>query len=205
MYTSDTNIRKKRRQKIVDAAKKLFEKQGIAQTTLIDIATEVGMGRSTVYEYFATREELLLYIRELYMEEMYNFELPFEDRQTGIEQLEHVLMKYFDMMLEKPAALMYFMEYNRYRTTDENNHEPEPVNDYTSYVYLQNAILKGRLDGTLLSEGIEKKVTMVVEALLGAATRFAVREEYSYSDRPVTVNKNDMRQLVHIMLNGING
>ena len=42
----------KTRQKLVDVARQLFAKNGIANTTMNDIAVASGKGRRTLYTYF---------------------------------------------------------------------------------------------------------------------------------------------------------
>ena len=49
---------------ILDAAAALFRAQGYAETTLGDIASYVGIGRTTLYEYFSDKEDLLASVVE---------------------------------------------------------------------------------------------------------------------------------------------
>lgn len=55
MVTSKDDIM---RQAIVDAAQKLFQQFGLAKTTMEDIAKVVGKGKSSLYYYYATKEEI---------------------------------------------------------------------------------------------------------------------------------------------------
>ena len=54
------------RERILEVAKKAFSRHG-ANTSLDDIAKEVGVGPGTLYRHFPTREELL---REVYRAEL---------------------------------------------------------------------------------------------------------------------------------------
>ena len=45
---------------IVEAALKLFKERGFAAVRISDIAKEAGVGKGTVYEYFSSKEELLI-------------------------------------------------------------------------------------------------------------------------------------------------
>jgi AcrR family transcriptional regulator len=49
---------------LFDAAKKLFLEFGYARISHADIAYEVGMGRTTFYEHFASKEDLLVQLVE---------------------------------------------------------------------------------------------------------------------------------------------
>ncbi len=44
---------------VLQAAEKLFQKWGIGKTTMEDIAREAGKGKSTLYYYFKSKEEVL--------------------------------------------------------------------------------------------------------------------------------------------------
>jgi AcrR family transcriptional regulator len=46
------------RKSIVDAAQKLFQQFGLAKTTMEDIAKAIGKGKSSLYYYFATKEQI---------------------------------------------------------------------------------------------------------------------------------------------------
>ncbi len=47
------------RRQILDAARELFRVEGYHQTSLGDVANHVGIGRTTFYEYFTDKEDLL--------------------------------------------------------------------------------------------------------------------------------------------------
>ena len=49
----------KTRREILDAAEALFRGQGYAETAFGDVAAYVGVGRTTLYEYFTDKEDLL--------------------------------------------------------------------------------------------------------------------------------------------------
>ena len=48
----------KTRQKLVDVARQLFAKNGIANTTMNDIAKSSGKGRRTLYTYFKSKDDV---------------------------------------------------------------------------------------------------------------------------------------------------
>ena len=47
-----------RRQQIVDAARQLYEEQGLSATTVKDISERCGVARSLFYHYFRDKQEV---------------------------------------------------------------------------------------------------------------------------------------------------
>jgi AcrR family transcriptional regulator len=58
MKTTDAVREEQTRIEIIDAAQKLFQKYGIDKTTMDDIAREVGKGKSTLYYYYESKEDV---------------------------------------------------------------------------------------------------------------------------------------------------
>jgi AcrR family transcriptional regulator len=56
--------KEKTRREILDAGATLFRSQGYTDTNLGDIAAYVGIGRTTLYEYFSDKEDILVHIVE---------------------------------------------------------------------------------------------------------------------------------------------
>lgn len=59
--TDDAEARKR----IIDTASRLVDRRGAAQTTVSDIADELGITRRTVYRYFAGTEELFTAVADV--------------------------------------------------------------------------------------------------------------------------------------------
>ena len=60
----DTPRKELVREQLIDIAAQLFERNGYAQTSLGDIAGEIGLGRSAIYHYFSSKEEILAMLVE---------------------------------------------------------------------------------------------------------------------------------------------
>jgi len=51
----------RRRHEIFDASVKLFLKNGFQETSMREIAETAGIGKSTLYDYFKTKDEILVW------------------------------------------------------------------------------------------------------------------------------------------------
>ena len=60
----------KTRQKLIDIARQLFAKRGVANTTMNDIAVASGKGRRTLYTYFTSKEEVYSAVIESELERL---------------------------------------------------------------------------------------------------------------------------------------
>jgi AcrR family transcriptional regulator len=58
-----------RREEIMDAAQRLFLAQGVAATTIDEVAAGAGVAKGTVYLHFASRQALLLALGERFAEQ----------------------------------------------------------------------------------------------------------------------------------------
>jgi len=54
----------KKRNQIIEAAAQVFAKKGYSGAVIADIALEAGIGKGTVYEYFASKEDLFFAVFE---------------------------------------------------------------------------------------------------------------------------------------------
>jgi len=57
-----------RRQEIVDRAAELFDVAGYSSTTMEDIARTVGIAKPTLYHYFQSKDEILYWIHEEFID-----------------------------------------------------------------------------------------------------------------------------------------
>lgn len=56
----DTNPRKELvREQLIDIAARVFDEKGYERCSMADIATAVGLGRSAIYHYFSSKDEIL--------------------------------------------------------------------------------------------------------------------------------------------------
>ena len=72
----------KNRQRIVNAATRLIMEKGAKETSLSDIAREVGISKGTLYYYYPTKSELIFDITDRHMKQITN------DLLTWLENMQ---------------------------------------------------------------------------------------------------------------------
>ncbi|MGI6705979.1 MAG: TetR/AcrR family transcriptional regulator [Clostridia bacterium] len=100
--------RKSRRREIIQAAKRLFLRKGVMETSMVDIANEAEISRFTLYRYFSNKYELLIEVQLLLYEEM---GLPLKmdptEQVDTVEQLRRYLYGIASYLYGKPDLVRF--------------------------------------------------------------------------------------------------
>ena len=60
------NLKNEKKSKIIAAAAQVFAQRGYSGTSVAEIAVQAGIGKGTIYEYFASKEDLFFAVFEWY-------------------------------------------------------------------------------------------------------------------------------------------
>ncbi|QCT94384.1 TetR/AcrR family transcriptional regulator [Caminibacter mediatlanticus TB-2] len=102
--------REEKKEYIMKTALNLFAKQGFFNTTISDIAKEMGMSVGNLYNYFPSKEslakELLIYTSKKFGEEMRKInEMDIHSK----DKIKKIVELYFKKAQEEPELVDYFM------------------------------------------------------------------------------------------------
>lgn len=81
-------MRESRKQQIMDAALELFAKEGYSHCSISRLATHAGISKGLMYNYFDSKEDLLVAIIEEGMEDIMNMMDPNQDGVFDSEEIE---------------------------------------------------------------------------------------------------------------------
>ncbi len=103
-------VKKRRKHQIMEAALKLFSKEGFFEVTMADLARELGMSVGNLYNYFTSKEalakELILYISKILGEEIRRINLL---SISAEEKIYKIVDFYFHTAKERPELIEYFL------------------------------------------------------------------------------------------------
>lgn len=92
-------MRQRNRHRIFKIAAQLFLEQGYHETSMRQVAEAAGMGKSTLYDYFPSKEELLLYFVEQEMDNTYQDALRIANTdRPATEKLRAILLAFWNYL-----------------------------------------------------------------------------------------------------------
>jgi AcrR family transcriptional regulator len=99
-------IRDFRRDQVIDVARRLFGERGSTEVSMDEIAAEAGVARSTVYVYFANRDELLrACLKRMHDQLLQAIAQAWEASAAPIDRLQILLTGVFEQLDDSPAFL----------------------------------------------------------------------------------------------------
>ena len=91
-------MREEKKEIILNTALKLFADKGYHATSISAIAKEAGISKGLMYNYFESKESLLIKLYESYLEMFMEMINPNHDDEISNEEMEHFLKAMVDSM-----------------------------------------------------------------------------------------------------------
>jgi len=137
-------IREEKKTLIMDVALEHFAREGYHNSTITHIAKHAGISKGLMYNYFESKEELLMEIISRSIGEISNYLDPDKDGLLSEEEFELFIRKYFFLLREKLSFWqLYFQLLMQKDVRDQFMKSfPGPVNSVESvYINGNNTFL----------------------------------------------------------------
>ena len=185
---ADKNRPKTRKDRIMDAALRIFAEKGFQSATITEISKEAGVSEATIYEYFGTKEDLLFAIPEKITNETLDKSTKVIPYIKGVEgKIRAILLFYVQLYQSNPhysaLVLLQLMSNKRFRQTPahaairRSSHGlldciKEGIADGTfkkdSNPYLIRSMLMGTIEHLFIHwhmQGMPKRKTSIIDML----------------------------------------
>ena len=161
--------RQQRIDMILDAATRVIMDNGIENATMEEIASAAELGKATIYNYFASKQLLLLGLdlRGTKKEEE-GFRRAYEEGRSGLDRTLKIGHFYFDHAMESPVYFQAKVQLGRMDVKVFAPLSDDPmVNEYMQAVQrihriLADAIADGINDGTIRSNIHPQKMSLLL-------------------------------------------
>ncbi len=124
------------RQRILDAAVKVFAKKGYQNTTMIDVARAAKVGIGTLCNYFKNKDELLITSADLTIKTELDKIRKICDKQTDpMDKMETYFVQHALLLREKPhLAILLVSEVRQTQDFFKRNPSFNPLRHYLNFV-----------------------------------------------------------------------
>jgi AcrR family transcriptional regulator len=199
--------RERQRRRILDAAEKLFDERGIDRVTMAEITAASGVRASTMYEYFANKDDIVwAMVGEVLVESADRAKQATETAGTGLDKITALLELVADGLAQDVAKVRFLAQFDAMYARDwpaerlltlEARIFPEGFQSFASMIRL------GIADGSLRAD-LDPNLTLhaVMNAVVAAQRRLASlgnRVELEYGQ---PINRL-FRETIRIILMGL--
>ncbi|TSE10516.1 TetR family transcriptional regulator [Aquimarina algiphila] len=192
------NLSEIRQKEIIIAFYTVAKKIGLENTSIAKVAEEMGISKGLVMHYFATKESLLVALKDYILEKYLSF-IDSEKLKSidSKEKLEEFIMLLFSRKWNDYVddGLFYSFYAQVYRNKDFNKSFKSFLE--TLHNVLKNRLLDARNNGIIVNTNIDE-LTEIIFALIDGAYYYLGtftdnRKEY---EKQVTIYMNHVKQLI---------
>lgn len=182
----------RRRKEIFHASVHLFLSKGFNETSMREIAEAAGIGKSTLYDYFPSKDDILLSFVE-------------DELQTLTEQMREIANQKIGAQ-EKLRRMMF--AYMEYLATNEDfymklsTEVQRLAQNSLERIQRKRHALQDMVRGTV-EEGIREGCFRSVDSLLATRVIFTALTPAVYTTRPSGSRQQMMEEAFTLMLKGI--
>jgi|LGOV01.1.fsa_nt_gb AcrR family transcriptional regulator len=206
MNAIDSPTKRKNKLKITNTAKDLFIKNGIANTTIIDIAAAAKVERKTIYNYFSSKELIAQYI----FKEIITFftgvtqdKSHYEKYETGYEKIKIIYKEFVDFFFNHKEDIIYLIHYDYYFRESAESKIVSEILAASSDAVLAESWNQGILDNSIDIHNMDSNEVFntIMQSLLGYVSRMFLRGHIIQEETGIGADSTYV--FLEILLNGI--
>jgi len=190
---------KTRKDRIMDAALRIFAEKGFQNATITEISKKAGVSEATIYEYFGTKEDLLFAIPEKISNDTYEASSNVIPYIKGVEgKIRAILLFYVQLYQTNPdysaLVLLQLMSNKRFRQT------PAHAAIRKSSHGLLDCIREGIADGTFKKDA---NPYLIRSMLMGTVEHLFIHWHMQGMPKQKTSVADMLDPLIEIIFDGI--
>lgn len=182
-----------RRNAILDAVERIYEKGNFESATMDDIAKEAEFTKQTLYAYFKGKDEIMasVYVRAAnWINQMIKSKLDEKEFMTGYEKLDLMRTVFTEIAVEKSfytkmMSIYQLKDLREFR--DLGIYDEIMTKNANLTSYMSDCISKGILDGSISKNtDVQSGVLFLKASILGAVSTVVYNEQYMRQELNLT-------------------
>ncbi|MCJ7703740.1 MAG: TetR/AcrR family transcriptional regulator [Anaerolineales bacterium] len=181
-----------RQREIAEKAVALFIEKGFNETSMRQIAKEAGAGKSTLYDYFASKDDIIVFFVQEHLEVlMQRAEAIIAGEGTASDHLRRVMEMHLAFLLENRAFYLRLMfEAQRLKIESQQRIQAQR--------YSYQDLVK-----SLIVAGIQQGCFRPVDATMAMKTLISMMTPVVYTSRPSGTPEEMLENGLDLILNGL--
>ena len=181
-----------RRHEIFHQVANIFLKKGFQETSMQEIAEAAGLGKSTLYDYFRTKDEILLYFFEDQLNDLTEAAQRIALQNIPAdERLRQVMGVHLESLLANRSLFMKLSQ-------DALRLKPESQKQIQKKRHVYQDLIRG-----LIEEGVREGAYREVDPLLAARMLIQLMAPVVFTSRPTGTAQQMLDETMDIFLKGI--
>lgn len=188
--------------KICLAVQKIMFAEGQAKLTMSNVADRAGIGKSTLYEYFDSKEDMMahtiVYISNQYVDQFYNF--IWEGKDLGFKEvLRRSIDRVLHMFHSEMGQFVRMIEENddkQFKFHKKMKNELKTLHKKT-FKYTKKLVFKGIEDGVLRPDLSDIDILMFQRMMIMVGATLANQTEFIDESEKI---ENEVDYMMQLML-----
>jgi len=182
----------RRRHEIFHQVVNIFLKKGFQETSMREIAETAGLGKSTLYDYFKTKDDILLYFFEDQINDLTEAAQKIALQNISADERLRQVMKVHLEFLQANKSLFMKLSLEAQRLKLESQNEIQKKR------HAYQDLVRG-----LIEEGIREGVFRKVDPLLAARMLINTMAPVVFTSRPTGTAQEMLEETMDIFLKGL--